>query len=894
MTIIIFLVDTSASMNQRASLAGPHTFLDIAKMTVEMFVKMRQKYPDSRFDKHMLLTFEDPPYNIKVGWKGAATSFSHELKNLQCHGMTNTGTALKHAFDLLNIYRWQTGIDTYGQGRSPCLLEPSIVLLITDGGKTSTTLGVHNEFNLPMNFAVPGSELTREPFRWDQRLFALVLRLRGTPAVDRDPGLVASDYSPINAMCEVTGGRSYRVTSHRILMQCIESLVQKLQPGVIINFELMGRDCPRIDYSQNSDIYAVKPGDGSKSLIAWHSCRKMIYVPRAISRCFGNWPIPESFWPDVDAIVLPSRSAHPVVKFFCADQVPLVIENLPFDKYEMEPSPLTQYILEKRNPNVCWQIFIENSSKGCETDAPFGYLKANTTLTCVNMFVLPYNYPVIVPLLKDFFLVHKQCPNAVWKSQFDEYLKSMPLYYASYLKKALEKMGATPKIANILIPEFLENSISELVFNYLQRVKTLAKIEFNKLCTDPKQQSKTKDLVKVVARSQFDKSLTSHPLLKDSYAKLREKMHDFNQFTVNLTRTDQKTSRSFKNPFNISRNVLVDQVKRMRANFLQNSVSQTEVIDEDTLHSVPIGYMSNYNEHLKKIVAPLREVENTFVRTNCFGNPFKADRRMIVDEADFDLASSSARPTKRSLIFDLRMPPRKKVGPLPKDYKYGDQEFRRHGLEGVRNIHRRGEPLVMDVVQYDKNREPNQVQLPRSPLRTINFNNLIEDFRETLLRSNNSRFSNQEQEILAILQAQLNQNETNTIEIKLNKNETNTAEIKLNKNETNNTEIKPKRKKKLSKRREKALAIKDHNMNVRKKVYKEIRKPGRNFAPLFDHLDDLQGDLFLRCALLEGIIQEALRFKRRILADMLQEFLNQTKMGLRPKFEDVKYLQVIS
>lgn len=63
------------------------------------------------------------------------------------------------------------------------------------------------QFNLPMNCPIPGSELTREPFRWDQRLFSLVLRLAGTPAVERDTGLVPSDSSPIDAMCEVTGGK---------------------------------------------------------------------------------------------------------------------------------------------------------------------------------------------------------------------------------------------------------------------------------------------------------------------------------------------------------------------------------------------------------------------------------------------------------------------------------------------------------------------------------------------------------------------------------------------------------------------------------------------------------------------------------------------------------------
>lgn len=42
MTIIVFLIDTSASMNQRAYLGGRPTLLDVAKGAVETFVKVRE------------------------------------------------------------------------------------------------------------------------------------------------------------------------------------------------------------------------------------------------------------------------------------------------------------------------------------------------------------------------------------------------------------------------------------------------------------------------------------------------------------------------------------------------------------------------------------------------------------------------------------------------------------------------------------------------------------------------------------------------------------------------------------------------------------------------------------------------------------------------------------
>lgn len=109
------------------------------------------------------------------------------------------------------------------------------------------------------------------------------------------------------------------------------------------------------------------------------------------------------------------------------------MDKVPFDKYELEPSPLTQYILERKSPNTCWQVtlilkvpsvwntlvllllwlkincfnilaqvFMCNSAKYGELGQPFGYLKASTALTCVNLFVMPYNYPVVLPLLGKF------------------------------------------------------------------------------------------------------------------------------------------------------------------------------------------------------------------------------------------------------------------------------------------------------------------------------------------------------------------------------------------------------------------------------------------------------------------------------------------------------------
>ena len=55
----------------------------------------------------------------------------------------------------------------------------------------------------------------------------------------------------------------------------------------------------------------------------------------------------------------------------------MVIENLPFDKYELEPSPLTLFILGRKQPNYCWQVFIQGSTRNGDPGHPFGYLKVD-------------------------------------------------------------------------------------------------------------------------------------------------------------------------------------------------------------------------------------------------------------------------------------------------------------------------------------------------------------------------------------------------------------------------------------------------------------------------------------------------------------------------------------
>ncbi|XP_015186110.1 PREDICTED: integrator complex subunit 6 isoform X3 [Polistes dominula] len=870
------------------------------------------------------------------------------------------GAALKHALDVLNINRMQTGIDTYGQGRCPFYLEPSVIVVITDGGKYTTNSGVHQDFTLPMHSPIPGSELTKEPFRWDQRLFSLVLRLSGTPAVERDTGLVASDSSPIDAMCEVTGGRSYCITSFRMMMQCIDSLVQKVQSGVVINFEKIGPDPPPLsnevqhqDEDENEDENNTNNGPRTQystnptvlGNTAWHSCRRLIYVPRSAQKGFavGFWPIPESFWPDLSASSLPPRSAHPNVKFTCTSQEPMVIENLPFDKYELEPSPLTQYILARKQPTICWQVFVANSYKSSEVGHPFGYLKASTNLTCVNLFVMPYNYPVLLPLLEELFKVHRLKPTNEWRTQFQNYMRTMPTYYSASLRRALTRMGAPAPLAQTLIPDNMDNSLSYSVLNYLKRLKNQAKIEFDRLCNEviSKQvaaANMTKNLtnastttitegVRVIPRTPLKKDLVSHPLLQDKFTGLRDQLNEFGGFVVGLVKNQQQQrgAQSYRNAFDVPRKSLLDQVVRMRANFLQPGLLHTKLLDDDYVHSMPLAQMGNYQEYLKRMTPPLREIESVPVRQHMFGNPFKIDKRMMVDEADIDMVGATSSTSKGGIKRSLPpsdgggtpvprpSPNKRKPGPIPKDVI-----VRRPSYSPANT------PPSSPIPWMDETK--NQVMVPNTELINATTPNVINASHVVTSSSSSSSSSTTtcaassqeklvnglaEMPTIPIFEAISAEHVNNHMDsppiltpivvnnvdlrsdvkserIDLVNVETNSrlpsndssensdkivsaVEERLTNHVEEKLELKIEKEKVLTKKE--LEDIRRHNLTVRELVYKEVRRRGTNHATLFSHLHQVQGTLDIRLAFVKDIVKESLRFKRRNLATLLEEYL---------------------
>ncbi|XP_053312294.1 integrator complex subunit 6 [Spea bombifrons] len=865
MPILLFLLDTSASMNQRTHLGT--TYLDIAKGAVETFMKLRSRDPASRGDRYMLVTLEEPPYGIKAGWKENHATFMNELKHLQAVGLTTLGQSLRTAFDLLNLNRLVTGIDNYGQGRNPFFLEPAIIIVITDGSKLTTSSGVQDELHLPLNSPLPGSELTKEPFRWDQRLFALVLRLPGATSVEPEQAMAVSlDESCITPMCDVTGGRSYCVCSQRMLNQCLESLVQKVQSGVVINFEKSGPDPPLPDDGLPDMVKSVGPQ-------AWHSCRKLIYVrPNPKTGVpLGHWPIPESFWPDQNSPTLPPRTSHPVVKFSCTNSEPMVIDKLPFDKYELEPSPLTQYILERKSPHTCWPVFVSNSAKYSELGHPFGYLKASTALNCVNLFVMPYNYPVLLPLLDELFKVHKAKPSLKWRQTFETYLKTMPPYYFGPLKKALRMMGAPN-----LIAENMEYGLSYSVVSYLKKLSQQAKIESDRVIGLIGKKCPPETGIKVRSCSNA-LSLANRKdfkqLLQEITGDVPQRQFDlsvkeFAGFQVALLNKDLKPQ-TFRNAYDIPRRNLLDHLTRMRANLMKSRKSLRGQ-DEDLLHSIPIVQMGNYQEYLRTMPSPLREIDpDQPRRLHTFGNPFKLDKKgMMIDEAD-EFVSGHQNKHKRPGDSMQGIPKRRRcMSPLLRCRPHTPPVINNHivGKGPPAN----SQPLadLPKPVPIDKNSGLSN-DVPASDA----TENHIEDQLSTDL------LNDQLEPMEALSNASVNSMEAaedGESGYGLSDSDQDFLGSPRHRDDVesgyeNNVSVFTNKVKSLKTCR----SYEEVNVELKAQIVKEIRKPGRKYETIFSLLRNVQGSLQTQLVFLQNVIKEAARFKKRMLIEQLEGYLEE-------------------
>ena len=69
--------------------------------------------------------------------------------------------------------------------------------------------------------------------------------------------------------------------------------------------------------------------------------------------------------------------------------------------------------------------------------------------------------------------------------------------------------------------------------------------------------------------------------------------------------------------------------------------------------------------------------------------------------------------------------------------------------------------------------------------------------------------------------------------------------------------------------REERRKVETRNNNMRQTIYKEVKKPGRNYDRLLELLKELQGPVDIRQQYILDVIKEATRFKRNHMAQII-------------------------
>lgn len=130
-------------------------------------------------------------------------------------------------------------------------------------------------------------------------------------------------------------------------------------------------------------------------------------------------------------------------------------------------------------------------------------------------------------------------PPQKWRQLFENYLKTMPVYYATTLRRVLSRT-----VVATYIPDHLDNCMSYNAVSYLRKLKNQAKTEYERLVASVGQTSQKIEPIKVVS-----KSTTSLLQRKDfnqllqhfggDMSHLRHELQAYNTFTIAVPTKEQ-------------------------------------------------------------------------------------------------------------------------------------------------------------------------------------------------------------------------------------------------------------------------------------------------------------------------------------------------------------------
>uniref|UniRef100_A0A8R1DW43 Integrator complex subunit 6-like beta-barrel domain-containing protein n=1 Tax=Caenorhabditis japonica TaxID=281687 RepID=A0A8R1DW43_CAEJA len=371
---------------------------------------------------------------------------------------------------------------------------------------------------------------------------------------------------------------------------------------------------------------------------------------------------------------------------------PQIRPEVPTDKLELEPGPVTEIIMEMlagRRDYTVW-TYIEGASHG--PTAPFGCLRLNTTGTGITLVLLPYNFPHFYPLVDEILKEPHLNQSQVWKQKLDSYFQTVPFYYFNQMRTTMEKLKVKAEISGSMSSMYTGQLLSTL-----NRLKSKAKDEWDQVgiasklseAKQPKMLNPSIRIERITSRSCIvglandDDDNEEEPLegmdLTPIYA------GDFQIPLYPPIVGEPELDTVYKTPLSSSIENMVSKLNRIQANIdLMFDPEKPTLLDMaklgakprfntlEELHNMPLKTMGEYEPYQaarsKFYGAPFKRIEEEKERTHAFGNPYKLKGMGGIDEV-MDSAIVDANSKSEGKRFGENRhqgggPPKRRRGPL--------------------------------------------------------------------------------------------------------------------------------------------------------------------------------------------------------------------------------------
>lgn len=484
--------NSSSSSSSNSSL----TLLDFAKSAIELLITTVTKSILPTPLMSMLLEGGDSNLCLLSSLGDPPIVIEESLKNIQCsEKVINTSRIsfpISHALSIINKYRMKNSTDGFGFGRSPCRTDPVDIVIFTDGRVVVGKEVFIQKFNGSSKGV--GDDFTSDSFRWDHRVFLVIVRhqIKGEEVIK-----VSDLPKDLTDLCTITGGDVMICQGISETISAMHTLALKLShKSVGVKFTTTNLETESLNNPPSSTL-----------------CRLISMKGQ------GEWPIPESFVIDNIAKSYPLRNTHPILTINRNIGIGLSPSinslyrtakelDINFDLYDINVCNSLS-MGSNTNQNLYktlglikderYHVFVSESSKldihstnnsvlnlSQIYPPPFAILSPGKSPGSIELMILPFNYPKLIPIIKSALdmiksqqttshisiqQIFQQPWSLQWKSDFSNYLSNVPPYYYKSLKNLMKRMGLYNLVTGMLGEYTITKQIEKKLL-YAQSIST--------------------------------------------------------------------------------------------------------------------------------------------------------------------------------------------------------------------------------------------------------------------------------------------------------------------------------------------------------------------------------------------------------------------------------------